>query len=161
MIPLNHCLVEFLYRLLLFFSRYVVCDSVTPLTAARQVSLSLIISRSWPKFMSIVSVMPSNHLILCHPLSFCLLSFPASRSFPMSQFFTSGGQSIGASASASVPPMSIQGWFPLRLAGLISLLSKGLSRVFSNTTVQRHQFLGALPALWSSSHICTWLLGRP
>ena len=119
-----------------------------------------IISWSWPKFMSIVSVMPSNHLILCHPLSFCLLSFPASRSLPMSQFFTSGGQSIGASASASVLPMSIQGWFPLRLAGLISLLPKGLSRVFSNTTVQKHQFLGALPSLWSSSHICTRLLGR-
>ena len=71
---------------------------------------------------------------------FCLQSFPASGSFPMSQLFTSTGQSIGVSASASVLPMNIQGWFLLRLTGLISLLSKGLSRVFSSTTVQRHQF---------------------
>ena len=77
------------------------------------------------------------------PFSSCLQSFPASRSFPVSQFFTSGGQSIRASASASVLPMNIQGWFPLGLTGLISLLFKGLSRVFSNTTVQKHQFFGA------------------
>ena len=83
----------------------------------------------------------------CHPtisssvIPFsCLQSFPASGSFPMSQFFTSGGQSIGTSASASVLPMNIQGWFPLGLTGLISLLSKGLSRVSSRTTVWRHQF---------------------
>ena len=72
--------------------------------------------------------------------SFCLQSFPASGSFPVSRLFSSGGQSIGASASASVLPMNIQGWFPLELTGLISLQSKGLSRVFSNTTVQKHQF---------------------
>ena len=72
-----------------------------------------------------------------------------------------GGRSIGASASASVLPKSIQGWFPLRLTGLISLLSKGLSGVFSTTTVQKHQFFSALPSLSSSSHICTWLLERP
>ena len=84
----------------------------------------------------------------CHPItsssvapfSPCLQSFPTSVSFPMSQLFTSGGQSIGASASASVLPMSIQGCFPLGLTGLISLQSKGLSRVFSNTTVQKHRF---------------------
>ena len=74
------------------------------------------------------------------PFSSCLQPFPASGSFPMSQFFTSGGQSIGASASASVLPMNIQDWFPLGWTGWISLLSKGLSRVFSNTTVQKHQF---------------------
>ena len=74
------------------------------------------------------------------PISSCLQSFPASGSFPMSQFFTSGGLSVGASASASVLPMNIQKWFPLGLTGLISLQSKGLSRVFSNTTVQNHQF---------------------
>ena len=79
------------------------------------------------------------YVILCHPLSFCLQSFPASESFPMSQFL-SGGQSIGASTSSSVLAMNIQGWFPLGLIGLISLLSKGLSRVFSNTTVQKHQW---------------------
>jgi len=77
------------------------------------------------------------------PFSSCLQSLPASRSFPMSQFFTSGGQSIGVSASASVLPMNIQGWFPLGLAGWMSLQSKGLSRVFSNTTVQKHQFFSA------------------
>ena len=76
------------------------------------------------------------------------------------QFFASGGQSIGASASASVLPMSIQGWFPLGLTGLISLKSKGLSRVFSNTTVQKHQFFGAQPSLWSNSHIHTRLLEK-
>ena len=78
------------------------------------------------------------------PFSSCLQSFPATGSFPMSQFFTLGGQSIGASASASVLPMNIQDWFPLGLTGWISLQSKGLSRVFSNTTVQKHQFFGAL-----------------
>ena len=93
------------------------------------------------KLMYIESVMPSNHFILCHPLLPLLQSFPVSRSFPRSQFFTSGGQSIGASASASVLQMNIQGWFPLRLTSWISLLSKGLSRVFSNTTVQKHQSL--------------------
>ena len=82
------------------------------------------------------SVMPSNHLILCHPLSSCLQSFPATGSFPVSQFFTSGGQSIGASASTLVLPMNIQDWFPLRWTGWISLQSKGLLRVFSNTTVK-------------------------
>ena len=101
---------------------------VTPWTAARQASLIIANSRSLLKLMSIESVMPSNQLILCCPLS-CLQSFPASRSFLRSQFFTSGGQSIGASVSASVLPMSIQTWFPLGLTGLISLLSKELPRV--------------------------------
>ena len=87
-------------------------------------------------------------------------SFPASESFLISQLFTSGGQNIGASASASVFPMNIQGWCPLGLIGLISLLSKGLSRVFSNTTVQKHQFFGAQSSLWSNSHIHTWLLEK-
>ena len=92
------------------------------------------------------------------PFSSCLQSFPASRSFPMSWLFASGGQSIGATASASVLPMDIQDWFPLGWTGVISLRSKGLSRVFSSTTVQRHQFFSTWPFLWSSSHICTWLL---
>ena len=98
----------------------VVSDSTTPWTAARQVSLSLTISRSLPKFMSIVSVMPSSHLILWCPLLLCPQSFPASETFPMSQLFTSEDQNIGASASASVLPTSIQGWFHLRSPGLIS-----------------------------------------
>ena len=86
------------------------------------------------------------------PFSFCLQSFPASRSFPVSQFFTSGCQSIGASASASVLSMNIQDSFPLGLTGLIALLSKGLSRVFSNTTVKKHQFFSAQVSL-TSTHI--------
>ena len=94
------------------------------------------------------------------PFSSCLQSIPASGSFPLSQPFTSGGQSIGVSALASVLPMNIQDWYPLGLTGWISLQSKGLSRVFSNTTVQNHQFFDAQPSLWSKSHIHTWILGK-
>ena len=103
-------------------------------------------------------MMLSDHLILCHPLSFCLQSFPASGSFPVSWLFTSGGQSIGA--SGSFLSMNIQDWFPLGLTGLISLQSKGLSRVFSNITIQKHQFFSVQPSLWSNSHIHTWLLEK-
>ena len=102
--------------------------------------------------MSIESVMPSNHLILCHLLLLLPSIFPASQSFPMSQFFAGAGQSIGASASASVLPMNIQDWFPLELTGLISLRSKGFSRVLSSTIVGKHQFFGTQPSLWSNSH---------
>ena len=92
---------------------------------------------------------------------FCLQSFPASGSFPMSQFFASGGQSIRNSASASVFPMNIQGWFPLGLTALISLLFKGLLRVFPSTTVWKHQFFSTQSFSWSNAHICTWLLEKP
>ena len=92
------------------------------------------------------------------PFSSCLQSFPASGSFPMSQFFASGGQSIEASATALILAMNIQGWFHLGLTGLISSQSRGLSRVFSKTTVKNHQFFGAQPFLRSNSHIHTWLL---
>ena len=95
------------------------------------------------------------------PFSSCLQSFPASGSFPMSQFFTSSGQSIGVSTSTLVLPMNIQNWFPSGLTGLISLQPKGLSRVFSNTTVQKHQFIDAQLSLWSNSHIHIWLLEKP
>ena len=95
------------------------------------------------------------------PFSSYLQSFPASGSFPMIQFFTSGGQSIRVSASASLLPMNIQNWFPLGWTGWISLQSKGLSRVFSNTTVQKHLFFGAQLSLYSNSHIHTWLLEKP
>ena len=115
----------------------------TPWTAARQASLSITNSQSLLKLMSIESVMLSNHLILCHPLSSRLQSFPASGSFPMSQFLALNGWSIGVSAAASVFPINIQDWFPLGWTGWISLQSKGLSRVFSHTTVQKHQFFGA------------------
>ena len=89
-----------------------------------------------------------NHLILRHPPLLCLQSFPASGSFPVSWLFTSSGQSTGA--SPSVFPMNVQGWFPLGLTGLIALLSKGLRRVFSSTTIQKHQFFGAQLSLWST-----------
>ena len=92
------------------------------------------------------------------PFSSYRQSFPASGSFPVNQLFISGGQSVRA--SASVLPMSIQGWFPLGLTGLVSFLSKGLSRVFSSTTVQKHHFFGIQPSLWSNSHIHTWLLEK-
>ena len=108
--------------------------------------------------MSMESVILSNHLILCRPLLLLPSSFPASE-FPVSRLFASGGQSIGASASASVLLMNIQGWFPIGLTGLISMQSKGLSRVF-NTTVQNHQFFGAHPSLQSNFHICTWPLEK-
>ena len=95
------------------------------------------------------------------PFSSCPQSLTASGSFPMSWLFTSGGQSIGASVSASVLPMNIQGWFLLGLTCLISLLFNGLSRVFSSTTVWKHQFFGTQLSLWSNSHIHTWLLEKP
>ena len=115
------------------------CD---PMDCSMQASLSITNFQSLLKLMSIKSVMPSNHLILCVPYSSRLQSFPASGYFPVSQFFTSGGQSIGGSASASVLPMHIQDWFPLGWTGWISLLSKALSRVFSSTTVQ-HQSINS------------------
>ena len=122
---------------------------VTPRTTAQQASLSFTISWSLLKLRSIESVMPSNHLVL-----FCSLLLPSiiptSQSLLMSQLFVTGGQSTGA--SALVLPNNMQGWFPSGFTGLI-LQSKRLSRVFSNTTVQKHQFISAQPSLWSNSHI--------
>ena len=125
------------YFLISLFNRSVVSDSGTPRTTSHQVSLSFTISWSLLKLRSIESVMPSNTFILCHPL---LLpqSFPTSESFKMSGLLASGGQSTGDSPLASVLPMNIQGWFPLELSGLISLMSKGLLRILSRTTVWRH-----------------------
>ena len=122
---------------------------VIPWTAVCQTSLSITNSQSLLKLMSIESVLPSNQLISFSviPFSSCLQSFPASGSFIMNQLFVSGGQSIGISASASVLLMNIQDSFPLGLTGLNSLQSKGLSRVFSNTTVQKHQFFSIQPSL--------------
>ena len=113
------------------------------------------------KLMSIESVMPSSHLILCRPILLLPQSLPASGSFPMSQLFAWGSQSIGVSALASVLPMNTQGWSPLEWTGWISLQSKGLSRVFSNTTVQKHQFFSAQPSSQSNSHIHTWPQEKP
>ena len=99
-------------------------------------------------------------IIFCHSLLLLPSIFPISGSFPTSWLFASGGWSIGASASATVLPVNIQAWFPLGLTGLISLQSKGISRVFSSTKVQKHQFFGTRPSLWFNTHICTWLLRR-
>ena len=131
-------------------------DSFRPWTVAHQASLSITTpgacSNSCPSSQWCHPAISSSVI----PLSSCLQSFPASGSFLISQLFTSGGQSIGISASASALPINIQNWFPLGLAGLISLQSKGLSRVFSSTTVQKHQFFSAQLSLWSNSHIHTW-----
>ena len=133
----------------------------TPCITACRASLSITNSWSLLKLMSKSRWWHPTNSSSVIPFSFHLQSFPASGSFQMSQFFTSGSQSIGASASASVLPMNIQDWFPLELTGLISLQSKGLSRVFSNTTVQKYQFFGAQLSLWSNSHIHTWLMEKP
>ena len=133
----------------------------TPWITACQASLSITNSRSSLKLTSIESVMPSRHLILCRPLLFLPQSRPASESFPMSQLVTWGGQSTGVSTSASVLPMNIQNWSPLGWTGWTSLQSKGLSRVFFNNTVQKHQFFGAQLSLQFNSHIHTWLLEKP
>ena len=144
---ISYCFVQLLSRVWLF---------VTPWTTALQVSLSFTISwgicsdsypLSWWCYLTISS---------SAALFYCLWSFPAWGSFPVIWLFTSGGQSIGA--SAAVLQRNIQCWFPWGLTGLISLRSKGFSRVFSSTTIQRHQFFSAQPSLWSSSHVCTCLL---
>ena len=120
-----------------------------------QASLFFTVSESLLIFMSVELVIPYNLLILCHSFSSCPQFFPASESFPMNHLFASGGQSIGASASALVIPTNIQGWFPSVLTGLISLLSKRLSGVFSSV-----MFFSAKPSLWSNCHICIWLLEK-
>ena len=129
-----------------------VCLFLTPWTSVCQASLSFI-SQSQLKLMSIESVMPSNHFILCHPLFLLPSVFPSIRVFPSEQALNIGCQSIRISTSASLLPMNIQDWFPLGLTGLISLLSKGLSRVFYRTTVQKQQFFCTQLSLQSNSHI--------
>ena len=131
----------------------------TPWTAICQASLSFTISWSLLKLMSIESVMSSNHFILSRPLLLLPSIFPSIRVFSNESILCSRCQSIGT--SASVLPMNIQDWFPLELTGLISLQSRRLSRVFFNTTVQKHQFFSTQPSLWSNFHIHTWLLEKP
>ena len=140
------------------FSRSVVSDSLWPRG----------LQHAWPPCPSLTPRVHSNscpssqwkHPTISSsvvPFSSRLQSFPATGSFPKSRFFTSGGQSIGVSASASIPAVNIQDWFPLGWTGWISLQSMGLSGVFSNTTVQKHQFFGTQLSLWSNSYIHTWL----
>ena len=133
----------------------------TPWIAARQASLSITNSRNSLKLMSIELVMPSSHLILCCPLLLLPPIPPSIRVFSISQLFTWGGQSTGVSALASFLPKKTQDWSPSEWTGRISLQSKGLSRVFSDTTVQKHQFFSAQPSSQSNSHIHTWLLEKP
>ena len=144
---------DLLHAVSVQFSRSVMSDSLQPhgLQHARPPCPSLtpgVYSNSCPLSWWCHPTISSSVI----PFSSHLQSFPALGSFPMSQFFASGDQSIGVLASASVLPMNIQDWFPLGLTDLISLLSKGLSRVFSNTTVQKHQFFGTQLSLWSNSH---------
>ena len=131
----------------------------TPWITERQASLSITNSRSSLRLTSIESVMPSSHLSSVVPSS-CPQSLPASESFPMSQLFPWGGQNTGVSALASFLPKKSQGWSPSEWTGWISLQSQGLSRVFSNTTVQKHQFSTQLSSQ-SSSHIHTWPQEKP
>ena len=128
---------------------------VTPWTAACQASLSFTISWTLLKLMSTESVMPSNHLILCRPLLLLPSIFPSIRMFSNESAVRIRWPKSWSFSFRSVLPMNIQGRFPLGSTGLISLQSKGLSRVFSNTTVQKHQSFSAQPSLWSSSHIHT------
>ena len=130
----------------------------TPWIAARQASLSITNSWNSLRFMFIESVMPSSHLISVIPFSSCPQSLPASKSFAMSQLFSWSGRSTGVSALASFLPKKSQGWSPSEWTGWISLPPKGLSRVFSNTTVQKHQFFGTQLSSQSNSHIHTWPL---
>ena len=150
--------LNILFNILLSFSCSVVSDSLRP-RGLQHSRLLCPISCSPFKLMSIGCHLTISCAVT--PFSLCLQSFPASGSFPVSRLFASGGQSIGASASASVLPMNIRGWFPSGLTGLSSLLSKGVSRVFSSTTVQKHQFFSTQPSLWSNSHIHTWLVEKP
>ena len=133
----------------------------TPWITACQAYLSITNSWSLLKLMFIELVMTSSHLSSVIPFSSCPQSLPASESFPMSQLFPWGSQSIGASALASFLPKKSQGWSPSEWTVWISLQSKGLSRVFSNTTVQKHQFFGAQPSSQSNSHIHTWPQEKP
>ena len=112
------------------------------------------------KLMSIESVMPSNHLILCHPLLLLPSIFPSIRGFSNESALCNRWPKYW-SFSFSIISMNIQGWFPLGLTGLISLQSKGLSRIISNTIVQKHQFFGTQTALWSNCHIHIWILEKP
>ena len=132
------------------FSHSVTVDSAATWTVARQASLSFLLSRSLLKLMFIESVMPSNHLILFCTFSSCPQSFPASGSFPVSQFFTSGGQTIQLCIS---PSNEYSGLISFRIDCFHLLLSKGGSKVFSSSTIQKHQFFHTEPSLWYNLHI--------
>ena len=157
LIYIIHC--DIIYDI---FSRSVhVQIFVTPWTAARQASLSIINVWNLLKLTSIELVMPSNYLILCHPLLLLPSIFPSIRVFSNDSVLRIRWPKIGVSALASVLPMNTQDWSPLGWTGWISLQYKGLSRVFSNTTVQKHQFFSTQLSSQSNSHIHTWPLEKP
>ena len=133
----------------------------TPWIAAFQASMSITNTQKLLNLMSIKLVMPSNHLILCRPLLLLPSIIPSIRLFSNESVLCIRWPKFGASASTSVLPKNLQDWFPIWLTGLISLQSKGLSRVFSNTTVLKRQFFGAQLSSWSNSHIHIWLLEKP
>ena len=144
------------------FSCSVMSDSFwPPWISACQASLSITNSQSLFKFMFTESVMQCNHLILCHPLLLLPSIFHSIRVFSNESALCNSWPNNGVSASTSVLSLNIQGWFPLEWTGWIFLQPKGLSRVFSNTTVQKHHFFGAQLSLQSNSHIHTWLLEKP
>ena len=143
------------------FSRSVVSDSLRPHESQHTNSLSITNSQNSLKLTSIESVMPSSHLILCHPLLLLSPIPPSIRDFSNESTLHMSSQSIGVSASASVLPKNTQDWPPLEWTGWNSLQSKGLSRVFSNTTVQKHQFFDAQFSSQSNSHIHTWPQEKP
>ena len=160
-----------IYSLSIFQMYNIVSSSVQSLSSVRSLQPHEL-QHSRPPCPSPTPRVHSNSCPLslwCHPaispsvvpFSSCPQSLPASGSFPMSQLFTWGGQSTGVSASGSVLPMNTQDWSPLEWTGWISLQSKGLSRIFSNTTLQKHQFFGAQLSSQSNSHIHTWLLEKP
>ena len=133
---------------------------VTPWTAACQASLSITSSQNLLKFMSIESVMPSNHLILCYPLLLLTSIFPSIRVFSNESAIHIRWAKFWSFSISISPSNKYSGWFPLRLMSLISLQSKRLLRVLSSTTIQKHQFFSAQLSLWSISHIHTWLLWK-
>ena len=160
LMPLEHFLTfchTKILQVFLFAVQLLSCDwfTATPWIVACQDSLSFTVSQNMLELMPIESAMSSKHLNLCCPHILLSQSFSAPGSFPMTQHFASGGQRIGAVALASVLPMNTQGWFLLELTGFISLLFQGLSKVVLQHIVQKHQFFGAQPSLWSSSHIHT------
>ena len=147
------------FWILLLFSR--VWLFATPWTTAHQAFLSFTISWGLLILLSIESVMPSNHLLLCHPLCLLPSTFPSIRVFSNESALRIRWPKYWRFSFSISPSNEYSGFISLGLTGLISLQSKGLSRVFSNTTVQKHQFFGAQPSLWSNAHIHTWLLEKP
>ena len=152
----QRCLTFTIYQI-----TYSSVQLATPWMAARQASLSITNSQSLLKLMSIELMMPSNCLILCHPLLLLPSILPSIRVFSSESALRIRWPKDWSFASTSVLPKNIQDWSPLGCTSWISLQSKGLSRVFSNTTVQKHQFFGAQPSSQSNSHIHTWPLEKP